>query len=94
MTAPTDEALFQPGPYFVMQAQLDEIDRLRSLSNMLADRIVYLYATSLQVSAESTQEISILKGRVDGLQTELAQLRQDSHPDVEMTGSETTQAQE
>jgi hypothetical protein len=94
MTAPTDEVPFQPGPYFVVQAQQDEIIRLNQLNNALASRIIYLYATSLQVSAESSQEISILKGEVDALRTEVAQLRQDSHLDVEMTDSETTPAQE
>jgi hypothetical protein len=64
---------FMPDAHFAVQAQQEEIERLRKVENHLNDRIIYLRAVAMQAQAEGQHQVSLARGEIENLRMDLAQ---------------------
>jgi hypothetical protein len=82
MTAPTngqaqqaEQQPFMPDPHFAVEAQQEELTRLRGVESNLNDRLIYQRAVMLQIQAEAAHQNSLRLGEIEQLKAEMEQLR-------------------
>jgi hypothetical protein len=79
MTTPTngqaEQPQFMPDAHFAVQAQQEELTRIREIEVNLNDRLIYQRAVMLQLQAESAHRDSLRQGEIEQLRAELEQVR-------------------